>query len=199
MKVYEIYNDVDNKFARCMIDEDECHRRIGDPNAFAYDMGLRSDGTSKIDGWWKRKLILCKNDDGTINRPGDFVGTGGAVALLLERHAVEKMKNVLENSEILPVDCEFGDYFYINPLTVLDCFDYEKSEYSLVNDKLIDDGRPFIFQIKKYALKKDIVEGHVFFKIYDRRRAVHYASDKFVEEYNKHKLTGLEFKLIWEG
>jgi len=100
----------------------------------------------------------------------------------------------------LPVDCEFdqdyGRYHALNVLTVLDCLDLENSEYNTVPD---GEGGEIIMFIRKYALKKDVIEGIDLFKIRERKETFIYVSQNFVDRVNEHGLTGFDFSLIWEG
>jgi len=110
------------------------------------------------------------------------------------------LKDYLKKEELLPVDCEFdqdyGRYHALNVLTVLDCLDLENSEYNTVPD---GEGGEIIMFIRKYALKKDVIEGIDLFKIRERKETFIYVSQNFVDRVNEHGLTGFDFSLIWEG
>ena len=198
MKIYELRVDYDNNFASCIEDHDACRRIPGKEELIDYDLDIWFDGTPQFQSWWARKMILCENDDGSVDPVGDFALKLGVAVMLLENQAINKLKNFLENVEILPVDCNFGDYSAINILTVLDCLDYEHSEFGTI-DIPKPDGRPYIVYITKYAFRKEVIEGHKLFKIYDNPRASMYASQEFVDEVNRLNLTGVSFDLIWEG
>ena len=196
MKIYEVSVDYEHGYSSHLVDKEACRTIKAAEKLQTWEMSFSFDGTPKKD-WWPRKMVLCPNDDGSFQPVGDFTSSLGLGDWLLEKKAFKKLKNVLENVQVLPVDCDFGDYVAINPLTVLDCLDYDKSELWTI-DHETSDGRPFIVEIKKFVLKKDVLSDHKLFKIYDTRRGMVYVNQEFVKTVNENGITGFNFKLVWE-
>lgn len=107
-------------------------------------------------------------------------------------------KNVLQDllegdAEVLPLDCDAGDFFVINVTRVLDCVDYEKSSY-----KTFRDGKR-IMRFINYVFKSDRVASHHIFKIPDESLRRPFVSDEFRNRVLESGLTGFVFKLAWDS
>lgn len=191
MKIYSVRLDYDN-YDACRIDYEACaleHSDIED-----YDMMFNMDGSSKKDSWWPR-IIKRYNDNPQL---GDYTATtSSGETMIIERKAIEKLKPLMGNIEVLPLKCDFGDYWAINVLDVLKCIDYEESEFMLLSDE-IQDGRPRIMYFEKYSFKPDAIKGFNIFKIIDAPMSGIFANEVFVNAVKENAITGFEFKLLWE-
>ena len=97
------------------------------------------------------------------------------------------------NAEILPLDCEDGDFFAINVVNVLDCIDYEKSKY-----KTFRDGKR-IMRFIKYAFCEEKLDGVNLFKIKDGVLKRPFVSEEFRKRVIDNNLIGFKFELAWDS
>ena len=197
MKIYEMNLDHKN-YSFCTVDDDKCKQIPGKEDLESWEMTIDFDGTKQGDLWWTRKMTRLCRDDGNFNPVGDYTTLIGSGVMILEEQAVKKLKKVLKNVEILPLDCDFGNYFAINILTVLDCLDYEKSSYETI-DMEKPDGRPFIITVDEFSLKEKVIKGHKLFKIYDIAKGLMFVNEEFVEAVKSQGITGFQFNLVWES
>ena len=116
----------------------------------------------------------------------------------MRREAIEKIRSVLGNFELLSLDCDFGDYWAINVLDVLDCIDYENAEFVRFSKKN-ENEIPRIMTFIKYAFHLEKLRNNHIFKVIDCPKAAIFVDDVFVKEVAKHNITGFKFKLVWEG
>lgn len=113
---------------------------------------------------------------------------------IFDQSAVDILKDLLiGNAEILPLDCEYGKYFAINVIKVLDCIDYEKAEF-----KMFRDGKR-IMRFTKYAFDLLKVGNEHLFKIVDEPLRRPFVSDEFRNRILLNDLTGFKFELAWDS
>ncbi len=113
---------------------------------------------------------------------------------VFDKKTVEILADLLNNhAEILPLDCQDGEFYAINITKVLDCIDYEKSEY-----KMFRDGKR-IMRFKSYVFKKEVVKDKHIFKIIDEPLRKPFVSDEFRQRIIEHQLTGFDFRLVWDS
>lgn len=146
------------------------------------------DGRSKNEGW---ELLQVRR---MYDR--DFSNTPGLSSHIpvFDKKAVEVLKDLLEGyAEILPLECQEGEFYAINVIEVLDCIDYDKSDF-----KTFRDGKR-IMRFKKYEFKKQIVEGKHIFKIVDEPLRRPFVSDEFRQRVIDSKLAGFVFELVWDS
>ena len=94
----------------------------------------------------------------------EFSNTPGLSAHIpvFDKKAVDIMKDYLiGNAENLPIFCEDREFFAINVTNVLDCIDYEASEYKTFRDGVR------IMRFVKYAFIEDKIKNVHIFKIKD--------------------------------
>ena len=190
MKIYEIEADYDH-YDTCTIDLKAL--KIDEVQATP-ELFFHLKGSRVADTWWPRPM---ERRHKWRHKLGDFICSLNPSAMILEYQAIEKLRSVLGDIEILPLLCPFGDYRCVNVLGAIDCLDYEKSEYSAF-DTPNSDGTPRIMMFKKYAFIPERLSGHHIFRLVNTRVEL-YADDVFVEEVTKHGITGFKFKLLWEG
>lgn len=117
MKIWKLKSDLENYESLAWGDNE---REID------IDFIRSFNGVSKEKGWIPLQLKRMNDDD------SQFSNTPGLSAHIpvFDKKAVDIMKDYLAgNAEILPIFCEDKEFFAINVTTVLDCIDYESSEY----------------------------------------------------------------------
>lgn len=189
MKVYKISADFAH-YDSCKIDYAACaHKHQFDENELLIDF----DGTPQAKSWWPR--IMVRNHDNPL---GDYVNKISSDVIILERKAIEKLRDIMGKVEILPLECDFGDYWAINVLAVLECIDREKSMYKTFS-KSLRNGRPKIMRFIKYAFLQEVICGHHIFKNADEPKSAIFVDEVFVNTVNEHGITGFKFDLVWES
>lgn len=149
---------------------------------------LNFDGSSKINTW----VPISVKVTGGKNIPNATSISPGIPVLDLK--AVEVLKDLLgNNTEVLPLKCKKGEFFAINICDVLDCINYEKSQY----EKYDNSDRIMVFE--KYEFFQDCLEDVNIFKIIDEPERRAFVSDKFRERVLESKLTGFRFDLLWDS
>ncbi len=98
-----------------------------------------------------------------------------------------------DNAEILPLDCEDGNFYAINVINVMDCINYEKSQY-----KTFRDGTR-IMRFTKYVFIEKKIEGMNLFKIKDEPLKRPFVSEEFRKRAIDNNLTGFKFELAWDS
>lgn len=83
-----------------------------------------------------------------------------------------------------------SEYWLIHPIKVLDCLDYKRTEYKYY-------GRTkFVLQ---HAFKESCVEGIPIFVLPIQNSHKIFVNDDFKNMVDKHGLTGLEIKPVWQA
>lgn len=123
---------------------------------------------------------------------GDFSSLA-TIPVACTKRAVEFL-NVIGNAhvELLPLrctNCQKKFIYLINTVTVINCLNENQSKISR-----FDSGR--VMWIYKYKFEKNKLSNILIFKIPQMLNSKQYATDVFVEEYEKRGLTGLSFKLL---
>lgn len=98
---------------------------------------------------------------------------------------------ICESVEVLPLLHEKEELFAINVIKVLDCVDYDQSEYK----RFATSGR--IMRFTKYGFCKDKVINTPIFKISDEPSKRPFVSDTFRSCVLEYGLKGFEFKEVW--
>jgi hypothetical protein len=180
--------DFDN-YDSCGIDYEACKRGrdISDREVM-----IDFDGRPQGDRWWPRKI----NRYNSKPMLGDHIA-GDASALFMTKEAIGKLRHVMGGIELLGLDCDFGDYCAVNVLDVLDCIDYERSEFVRFSPKSEDD-QPRIMRFVRYAFIADRIQGHHLFKIPDLPRSYIFADEVFIKAVEDSGVTGFEFVPLWD-
>ena len=176
MRIYKVTSDF-NKYDVCGINIEACRKAFNLKHLDDWDIYFSLDGSPQTKNWWPR---VMERLHGGKRKLGDYIDDLRGGAIILENAAIEKLKPVMSNIEILPLKCSFGDYWAINVIDVLECIDYEKSEFILLSDDLIE-GRPRIMHFTKYVFNKERIEEYNVFKIVDEPKSAIFVSDIFVE------------------
>ena len=146
------------------------------------------DGREKINDW-KPVKVKRMYDRQFSNTPGFLPHIP-----VFDKKAIYILGDLLKgNAEILPLDCENGDFYVINVTKVLDCVDYEESSY-----KTFSDGKR-IMRFTKYVFDSGKVAEHHLFKIRDERLKRPFVSDEFRKRVLESELSGFIFRLVWDS
>ena len=189
MQIYSVSTDFD-KFDSCLVDYD-ASAKIRPTDGPEWDMMIDFGGMRQGDKWWPRVMEL---DHRKKTRLGDYVSKLDGDVMILEKKAIEKLYPIMGEVEILPLICDFGDYWAVNILNVLDCIDYDKSEFVWLNEE-----EHRIMYFKKYVFRSEQIEGHHLFKIIDLPKSAIFVDDIFVDLVKKCKITGFSFKPVWDA
>ena len=113
---------------------------------------------------------------------------------VFDRSAVNVLQDLIsDDAEVLPLVSADGEFYAINVTQVLNCIDYEASEY----EKFTDSNKIMLFT--KYAFNKHAVQGKHIFRIVDEPLRSPFVSDEFRDKVIQSGLTGFNFKLVWES
>jgi hypothetical protein len=113
---------------------------------------------------------------------------------IFSQKAVDALKGLLEGrAEILPLIHSEAQYYAINVINVLDCFDYEKGKVEK------DEEYDVIKDIKKYAFKFDKLQDDTIFKIPERKKSVIFITDTFKQRVEESGLAGFRFVEVWDS
>ena len=190
MKVFRV-EAAHDLYDACQIDYDACKKLY--PHLDSYSMNLNLDGERKSSDWWRRKIVRF----GELPL-GDYISHLVGDAIILTYDAIQKLQTVLGENEILPLECDFGDYWAVNVLNVLDCIDYDKADYKLFPNQR-EGERPRIMRFRKYAFLPERLSDCHIFKIIDEPKSSIFVDEVFVNEVSKQYITGFSFNLVWEG
>lgn len=188
MVIYDVIADFD-KYKVCVLDMLACmeaKKNSSDPEFMIFAVG-----EPLADKWWPRAFTLKKSR----KKLGNLCCSNAGSYLILDHPSVEKLKPVLGNAEILPLNCDFGDYWCVNIIDVVDCIDYENSDYTPIHE---NEYPPRFSSCRKLAFLPEKLAGHHLFKNASQRGYM-YADDVFVEAVKKNKITGFKFIPVWEG
>lgn len=190
MKIYSVHADHD-KYDACIINFEACAKEH--PNLTNYEMMFMLDGRSVASEWWPRKMERYNE------LPlADYISKLSGDVLIMRREAIEKLRPLFGNIEVLPIDCDFGDYWAVNVMDVLDCIDYDMSEFKRFAQK-DPNVLPRIMIFRKFAFRPEQIRGHHVFKIIDQPKSHIFVDEVFMEEIEKQNITGFKCKLVWEG
>lgn len=176
MKLWKLDCDVDN------------YENLAWKNKISIDELQSFDGRKKAGSWKPVRLERIYD-----RAYGNSIGLIAHIPVF-DRKAAETLNDFLVgNAEVLPVDCEDGDFYMVNVIKVLDCIDYGKSEYKTFSDGIR------IMRFKKYSFIENAVRGEHLFKIKDEPVSYPFVSDEFRKKVIDNGLTGFEFELAWDS
>lgn len=111
------------------------------------------DGRTKKDEWDPIKVKRIYNRDFS-NTPGFSPHIP-----VFDEQAIDVLDDLLlENVEILPLECKDGRFYAINVIKVIDCINYKKSKY-----KTYRDGKR-IMRFTKYVFYEEKVRVLIYLK-----------------------------------
>jgi hypothetical protein len=196
MKIFEVATDFDN-YDVCGLNKEACRKLFNLEHLEDWELYFDFDGSSQSNKWWPRVMERFNEKP----KLGDYISKLGGEVIILEKKAIEKLKPLMSNVEILPLICDFGDYRAINVMDVIDCINYEKSDFKQFSAKPAnwEDWRPRIMRFIKYEFIKEKIEGYNIFKIIDKPQSAIFVNETFVNSVKEHGITGFAFKLVWKG
>ena len=138
---------------------------------------------------WKPIQVKRVYDREFSNTPGFYPHIP-----IFDEKAIEVLDDlIIDNAEILPLDCEDGVFYAINVVNVIDCIDYEKSKYKTFRDK------KRIMRFEKYAFDEKEIDKVNLFKIKDEPLKRPFVSDFFRKRVVDNNLIGFKFELAWDN
>lgn len=146
------------------------------------------DGTKKTENWSPMK-VQRMYDREFSNTPG----LSPHIPVFDEKAICVLGDLLAGNAEILPLDCEDGNFYAINVINVMNCIDYEKSQY-----KTFRDGKR-IMRFTKYVFTEKKIEGANLFKTQDEPLKRPFVSEEFRKRVVDNNLTGFKFELAWDS
>jgi hypothetical protein len=157
------------------------------------DLGLLSvlSGLPAAEHWTAPSVATLELDfDGRTLPISDFpVFTTSAA---FSKRAVDVLLDLLiENGEILPLECDEGDFFVYNVTQVLDALDEGASELR----RFGRGGRGRVKQIVRHEFVPDRVTASIF-RIPQKPLRV-YVTQQFVDRVEGAGLTGFSFSQVW--
>lgn len=161
-------------------------------DGWSLDYSRTFDGCSHLINWVRPRIIV--REYGTQQEElCDSPRFPFSLPFLLSDRGVRVLFDVIEHdAELLPVDCDLGEYWLVNVTTVLDCIDIERSRY-----ETFASGKIMFF--REYWLKDDVMEGHDIFVMEGQRRIGPFVSDAFKERVEECGITGFSFNLVWDS
>jgi hypothetical protein len=146
------------------------------------------NGSSKKAQWIP--ITVKKMEDKELsNAPGFY-----SHIPVFDKITLEVVNNLIKDStEVLPLICSEGEFYIINVIEVLDCIDYDKSEF-----KTYRDGKR-IMRFIKYEFIKNVVDGKHIFKIVDEPLRRPFVSEEFRQKVIDYNLKGFKFELAWDS
>lgn len=153
------------------------------------DFTLSFDGTEKVKEWSPVRVQRMYRNRKFSNTPGLSPHLP-----VFDKKAVSILKDFLiDNAEILPLDCKDGDFYLINVTNIIDCIDYEKSEYKTFNDE------NRIMRFIKYVFDQRNINGVDLFRLKDVPLKRPFVSDEFRKHVIESGLKGFIFELAWDS
>jgi hypothetical protein len=146
------------------------------------------DGRSKESTW--REQEVCKLEDKDLsNAPGFY-----SHIPVFDEMTLNSVRDLIKNDvELLPLLFEGLRFYAINITKVLDCINYEKSEYKTFKDGVR------IMRFKKYSFKKDTLGNTQIFKVKDEPLKSPFIRDELKIRIEESSLKGFKFKEVWNS
>jgi hypothetical protein len=175
--VWDFRSDVENYVNLTLVNKNEWDRFLE----------CSFDGRKHSENWspFAVKAIEVKNDS-------DFPSLSPGVPVLTDQ-AITILEQYLQgNTEILNLKSRVGNYSIINVTNVIDCIDYDKSDFK----RFKSSGE--IMKFFKYCFIADKIAGAHIFKITDLPHGYVFVSDDFKTKVEQSGLVGYEFIKVWE-
>lgn len=149
------------------------------------------DGRTKKEIWDTPKVLRLEPEKmlPLSDAPGLY-----AHLPVFNKRAIKILSRLIENdTEILPLENNEDEFFAINVLKVLDCIDYNKSEF-----KTFSDGKR-IMRFIRYSFIPCRLDDCNIFKIIDEKISRPFVTDCFRDEVISSNLKGFIFKQVWNS
>jgi hypothetical protein len=186
MNIYKLKADFERYQGFSHLKNEDCKRLVD------YELDHRwFRGAAIGDQWWPIAMGLNEGDEDLP--PGDFPWCSFPA---FSKRAVEALQDLLDpNGEILPLICEFGDYYAFNTTQVVDALNEEYSELK----RFKSSGR--ISEILRYEFYPEKLQGLSIFKL-RQSPSKDYVTDTFVQRVQEAGLVGFDFskaQRVWSG
>lgn len=149
------------------------------------------DGRTKKEQWGNPEVVKLEPEKGLSL--SDAPGFYAHIPVFNYKTITILSKYLCLDTEILPLQNNENRFFAINITKVLDCINYDKSEF-----KMFKDGKR-ILRFKKYSFLEDKIDGNNIFKIKDEPLGNPFVTDEFRNAVIINELTGFIFKLVWDS
>jgi hypothetical protein len=153
-------------------------------------INIEINGKSKVNEWDPVSMELIQKENG---KPLYFSDSPwlGAHAMIFREKSLPSIREMMTRcGEFLPLECQGQNLVIYNPGQVDGALD--EAESSIL--RFSDGG---IMLIREYKFFEKNIEGVDIFKIPNMRVSPTFLSHRFVAEWNKNGLKGLEFKQVW--
>ena len=148
------------------------------------------DGRGHFNSWHTIQLERLEPEKGLPL--SDAPGFYSHIPVFSERAVLVLKKYIDNNAEILTARYNEKNYYIINVTNVLNCINFEESEY-----KTFPEGNR-IMVFEKYAFIKEKVIDQDLFKVREETVKRPFVSDAFRDSVINNGLTGFSFELVWE-
>ena len=116
---------------------------------------------------------------------------------IFNRRAVDVLRKLVEPSaEILPVDCQDGEFYLINVYRVLEAFDIERSEIEWFPNA---EEKELMMSVERYEFIPEKIGDYAIFRTNALKSSWVYVTDRFVRAVEEAELVGFVFTQLWEG
>jgi hypothetical protein len=145
------------------------------------------NGVATADSWKPIHVKIVHEDLGARLTKSDSPWLAEH-ALIFRQRALEALEPLLTRfGELLPLSCDEASLAVFNVRRVDDALDERSS--SLMR---FSNGQ--IMMIQRYAFHQEVIRGMDAFKIPNLRASPTFVSQRFIDEWHKAKLQGLEFR-----
>lgn len=150
------------------------------------------NGEPRRDSWISPEFELVDQDEGLTLNAVDAPWLGSH-ALIFKPVAVLALRSVFEAyGEFLPLACTSSKLWVFNPTRVLQALD-------LLSSEVVRFSRGRIMHVTRYAFIPEQIAECDIFKIPDLRVSPTFVSEKIVNLFREHALSGLSFTQVWES
>lgn len=120
-------------------------------------------------------------------KEGDFPSLPGGMPPVFTRHALDVLYPfVKDDIEALPLECEEGELYAINVLSILDCLDHLRSDI-----ETLPEGYPV--RVRRLVLQEGCLGERHIFRLREFSGTRYYITDKLKTIIEQNGLEGLQF------
>jgi hypothetical protein len=142
--------------------------------------------------WRPEPVEVVRRDEGRELATSDAPWFG-SMALVFRPRAAEALGPILDaHGELLRLSCPGNDLFLYHPIRVLDALDEAASSVWRFADGQL-------MAIQKYVFRARTIGDTEIFRIPNLRPSPTLVGQGFVDEWNAHRLKGLDFECVWRS
>lgn len=162
----------------------ECDTILFDDSVDSLELSASLDGRAHGRTWRSLPVRISR---GRISS-GNFLGLY-LHSPVIDEHAKQALAPALGSSvEFLPLSCKTKELYILNVLTILDALDLERSDLEL------NEENESISDIRRFAFRADVIEGHPIFKLKDFELSWILVSDDVRQLVERSGLKGATFR-----